>query len=155
MRARFILYVRDQRRGAEFYAAVLATSPQLNVPSMTEFVLPGGSVLGLMPETGMVSLLGPVLPDPRLANGVPRSELYLVVQEALPFIVRATTLGARMLSPLQHRDWGHSAGYFLDRDGQVLAFAEQLPDLGSQGLTAPRWPSAEPRSRPCHLVPSS
>ena len=131
MRAHFILYVRDQRRSTEFYAGVLATSPQLDVPGMTEFALPGGSVLGLMPEAGIVSLLGSVLPDPQLANGVPRSELYLVVSEASPFITRATTLGARMLSPLQPRSWGHSAGYLLDPDGHVLAFAEQSGDLGS------------------------
>lgn len=130
MRVHFILYVHDQVRSTEFYAGVLATSPQLNVPGMTEFVLPGGSVLGLMPETGIVALLGSVLPDPQLANGVPRSELYLVVPEALPFIVRATGLGARLLSPLQHRDWGHSVGYLLDHDGHVLAFAEQIRELG-------------------------
>ncbi|MCM2315647.1 MAG: VOC family protein [Thermoanaerobaculia bacterium] len=125
MKAHFILYVRDQRRSTEFYTGVLAASPQLDVPGMTEFALPGGSVLGLMPEAGIVSLLGSALPDPRLADGVPRSELYLVVPEAAPFIARATTLGARVLSPLQPRDWGHSAGYLLDPDGHVLAFAEQ------------------------------
>lgn len=129
MKAHFVLYVRDQRRSTEFYAGVLATSPQLDVPGMTEFALEGGSVLGLMPEAGIVALLGPDLPDPRLANGVPRSELYLVVSEARPFIARAIAFGARVLSPLQDRDWGHSAGYLLDPDGHVIAFAEQL--LGS------------------------
>ena len=129
MNAHFILYVRDQRRSTEFYSGVLCSSPRLDVPGMTEFELPGGSVLGLMPETGIVSLLGSSgLPDPRLANGVARSELYLVVPEARPFIERATALGARMLSPLQRRDWGHSAAYLLDPDGHVLAFAEKPAD---------------------------
>lgn len=125
MNAHFILYVRDQRRSTEFYAGVLSTAPQLDVPGMTEFALPGGSILGLMPEASIVALLGPGLPDPRLANGIPRSELYLVVSEAGPFIVRAIALGARLLSPLQDRNWGHSAGYLLDPDGHVIAFAEQ------------------------------
>ncbi|MGK2860095.1 MAG: GNAT family N-acetyltransferase [Thermoanaerobaculia bacterium] len=142
MKAHFILYVGDQRRSTEFYAGVLATSPQLDVPGMTEFALPGGSILGLMPESGIVSLLGAALPDPQLASGIPRSELYLVVPEALPFIVRAMTIGARLLSPLQRRDWGHSAGYLLDPDGHVLAFAEEpvtsvreAPSSGERTMT--------------------
>jgi catechol 2,3-dioxygenase-like lactoylglutathione lyase family enzyme len=131
MKAHLILYVRDQRRSTEFYAGVLATAPQLDVPGMTEFALPGGAVLGLMPEAGITALLGPGLPDPRLANGVPRSELYLVVSEAGPFIARAIARGARLLSPLQDRNWGHAAGYLLDPDGHVIAFAEQPLLLGS------------------------
>lgn len=131
MRAHFIFYVRDQRRSSAFYAGVLDAPPQLDVPGMTEFALPGGSVLGLMPEQGIVALLGSALPDPRLAGGAPRAELYLVVADALPFIERAVTLGARMLSPLQLRGWGHSAGYLLDPDGHVLAFADDPGGAGA------------------------
>lgn len=131
MQAHFILYVDDQQRSTEFYAGVLAASPHLDVPGMTEFVLPGGAILGLMPAAGIVSLLGPALPDPRAARGIPRSELYLVVSDALPFISRALALGGRLLSPLQLRDWGHSAGYLLDPDGHVLAVAEQSLHAGA------------------------
>lgn len=62
MRDHFILYVRDQRKSAAFYAGVLSIPPQLDVPGMTEFVLPGGAILGLMPEAGIVELLGAELP---------------------------------------------------------------------------------------------
>jgi len=49
---------------------------------MTEFALGTGIVLGLMPETGIRSLLGSALPDPAAGRGIPRAELYLVVDDA-------------------------------------------------------------------------
>ena len=42
----------------------------------------------------------------------------------LPF-ARAIEFGAREVSPLALRDWGHSVAYSLDPDGHVLAFASQ------------------------------
>jgi len=119
----FILYVKDQRAAEAFYTSVLATGPRLDVPGMTEYDLPGGGVLGLMPEVGIRKLLGPGLPDPAGARGIPRSELYLVVADAAACLRRAQEQGARLLSPMQERDWGHVTGYVLDRDGHVLAFA--------------------------------
>lgn len=123
----FVLYVASQARSAEFYSAVLGKGPRLNVPGMTEFDLGGGAVLGLMPETGIKRLLGDSLPDPAQAHGVPRAELYLLVEDAATSHTRALDAGARELSPLLPRDWGHRAAYSLDPDGHVLAFAEPLP----------------------------
>ena len=123
MTAHFIFYVRDQERSTAFYATALGVSPRLHVPGMTEFALSGGAVLGLMPEGGIVALLGPSLPDPRRASGIPRAELYLLVPDPGAAITRAINAGAISLSPLQPRDWGHIAGYVLDPDGHVLAFA--------------------------------
>lgn len=119
----FIFYVRDQELAARFYQAALAARPRLHVPGMTEFELPGGAVLGLMPEAGIRRLLGPALPDPSGAAGAPRAELYLVVDEPEAYMRQARSAGARMLSPVLARDWGHEAGYVLDPDGHVLAFA--------------------------------
>jgi hypothetical protein len=90
---------------------------------MTEFELPGGSILGLMPEDGIQRLLGGSLPELRRARGVPRSELYLVVDDPRTFHERAVEAGATELSAVQLRDWGHRAGYSLDPDGHVIAFA--------------------------------
>lgn len=120
----FILYVADQARATAFYAAALGLAPRLHVPGMTEFALPGGGVLGLMPEAGIRRLLGAALPDPAAAHGVPRSELYLLVPDAAAAHARALAAGARELSPPAWRDWGHRAAYALDADGHVLAFAE-------------------------------
>ena len=53
MSIEFILYVADQSRSARFYAELLGLAPSLDVPGMTEFTLPGGCKLGLMPEAGI------------------------------------------------------------------------------------------------------
>lgn len=119
----FILYVADQARSTAFYEAALGLAPRLNVPGMTEFALPGGGVLGLMPEAGIRRLLGGALPDPALARAAPRCELYLLVDDPAAAHARALAAGARELSPLAPRDWGHTAAYALDPDGHVLAFA--------------------------------
>jgi catechol 2,3-dioxygenase-like lactoylglutathione lyase family enzyme len=121
-----ILYVADQARSTQFYQSVLG-APRLDVPGMSEFDLPGGAVLGLMPEAGIRRLLGPVLPDPAAAQGIPRAELYLLVANATELHQRALAAGAIELSPLSLRDWGHRVAYALDADGHVLAFAS-LPD---------------------------
>jgi hypothetical protein len=119
----FILYVAEQSASTAFYSMVLAIQPRLDVPGMTEFALPGGAILGLMPEAGIRNLLGRHLPDPATARGVPRAELYLLVQAPAPYFQRALAAGARELSPLLARDWGHLAAYCLDPDDHVLAFA--------------------------------
>lgn len=119
----FVLSVANQARSTSFYSEVLATGPRLNVPGMTEFELPGGASLGLMPITGIRGLLGDALPDPGAAHGIPRAELYLLVEAPDLLHTRAVTAGAKELSPLQPRSWGHSAAYSLDPDGHVLAFA--------------------------------
>jgi len=118
-----ILYVAEQERSAAFYEKVLGFAPRLNVPGMTEFELPGGAVLGLMPVAGIKRLLGEAIPDPGLAEGIPRAELYLVVETPHDYYRRAIDAGARELSPIVIRDWGHEAGYVLDPDGHVVAFA--------------------------------
>ena len=123
MAAHFILYVRDQRASAAFYRDALGIDPRLDVLGMTEFELAGGTVLGLMPEAGIRRLIGSELPDPAQATGIPRAELYLRVDDPEACHQRALHGGGRELSPVQPRNWGDRAGYLLDRDGHVLAFA--------------------------------
>jgi uncharacterized protein len=123
----FILYVREQGRSTKFYCEVLGREPVLNVPGMTEFELDGGASLGLMPEQGICSLLGAVLPDPAGARGVPRAELYLSVEGAKDHHRRALIAGAKELSPTMDRPWGDRVSYVLDPDSHVLAFAESIP----------------------------
>ncbi len=128
-RVHFILYVHDQAASARFYRAVFEQAPRLDVPGMTEFAL-GDAVLGLMPEAGIRRLLGDALPDPKQARGVPRAEVYLMVDDPAQHHRRALAAGGRELSPLTPRDWGHEAAYALDLDGHVLAFARALGDRG-------------------------
>lgn len=119
--AHLILYVADQAASTRFYSAVLDTSPRLDVPGMTELALPGNALLGLMPESGVDSLFaGAVAPR---APGVSRAELYLRVRDPAAAHARALAAGAKELSPLSRRDWGHDVAYSLDPDGHVLALA--------------------------------
>ncbi len=123
LRAHFILYVANQDNSTRFYSEVLAQPPQLHVPGMTDFALPGGTILGLMPESSITALLSPHLGSPAAARGIARAELYLVVEEPKNFHARALAAGACELSPLLPRNWGHLASYCTDPDGQVIAFA--------------------------------
>lgn len=124
----FILYVADQEQSTAFYSAVLNLKPRLHVPGMSEFSLPGGGVLGLMPEQSIRTLLGPALPDPGSGGRVPRCEIYLMVEEPAAWHSRSLAAGAKELGPLRPRNWGHLAAYSLDLDGHVLAFATVDPD---------------------------
>jgi hypothetical protein len=90
---------------------------------MTEFELSADGVLGLMPAAGIKRLLGERLPDPDGAKGAPRAELYLLVEDPGASHRLALENGAREMSSLLPRGWGHEAAYSLDLDGHVLAFA--------------------------------
>ncbi len=123
MKPHFIFYVSDQEASARFYKKVLAQKPALDVPGMTEFELGNGSVLGLMPSSGIKKLLGDRLPDPSAAQGIPRAELYLVVDNPEEYHARALQAGAVELDSMRVRDWGHATAYSMDADGHVLVFA--------------------------------
>ena len=123
--AHFILYVADQAAATAFWTGVLGQPPSVDAPGMTEFTLTQGAVLGLMPEAGIRALLGPALPDPASGRGVPRCELYVVVDDPGGHHARALAAGAREMSPLRQRNWGDKAVYSLDLDGHVVAFASR------------------------------
>ncbi len=125
MEVEFILYVSDQKRSRDLYARLLDRAPVLEVPGITEFDL-GGCKLGLMPEHGIARIITPALPHPSKASGVPRCELYLVVDDLGRSIQLAREAGAALVSPASDRDWGHRVAYFADPDGHVIALAEPM-----------------------------
>jgi uncharacterized glyoxalase superfamily protein PhnB len=91
---------------------------------MTEFALADNAILGLMPNCSASRLLNVEVGDP--TNTASRCEVYLVVDEPAAYHERALSAGARELSPLMTRDWGHAAAYILDPDGHVIAFAQPI-----------------------------
>ena len=123
MIAHFILFVAAQEKSTTLYSSVLGEAPILNVPGMTEFRLGQGAILGPMPEDGIARLRGASIDHPSSAWNAPRSELYLMVDDAGAFHSRAIASGARELSPLTLRNWGHMVASSLDPDGNLLAFA--------------------------------
>lgn len=122
----FILYIKDQARSTAFYRVLLERDPVLDVPGMTEFELSPGSKLGLMPEQGIARLISGALPHPALAQGIPRCELYLLVDHLDAAMQQAVQAGAVEVSPAADRDWGHRVAYFADPDGHVIALAQAL-----------------------------
>ena len=125
MKSYFILYISDQQAVTDFYAAVLGVGPRLNVPGMTEFELNDGAVLGLMPEQSASRLLESKIDTSNLQQN-PCAEIYLIVDEPSAYHARAIAAGAKEVSPLSTRDWGHEAAYSIDISGHVLAFAREL-----------------------------
>ena len=121
-----ILYVANQKISRDFYSSVLQKEPDLEVPGMTEFTLTNELKLGLMPENGIAKILKDKTPHPALGNGIPRCELYLMVdsiEEDYEFALKA---GAKEISPIQVRDWGDRVGYVADPDGHIIAFAQRI-----------------------------
>ncbi|MDP4198041.1 MAG: VOC family protein [Bacteroidota bacterium] len=121
-----ILYVADQAHSRDFYAAILGLTPALDVPGMTEFQI-GDATLGLMPSRGIKRLLGDSIKNPELTRDIPRCELYLTVDDPNLYASLAIESGARLLSPLARRDWGHDVVYLADPDEHIIAFARALP----------------------------
>jgi len=120
-----ILYVSSQEKSKQFYSEILKQSPSLDVPGMTEFTLANNLKLGLMPNDGIAKIVTPVLPDPTSGNGIPRCELYLLVDNLEEIFELAVQLGAKKVSDISVRDWGDRVGYMSDFDGHVIAFAEK------------------------------
>lgn len=122
--AHTILFVADQAKSTEFYSRVLDVTADLNVPGMTEFRLSDGAVLGLMPRSSAKRLFADTVEIAIEDDFHKSAELYLLVDDAAAYLQRAFEAGAKKISPLNLRDWGHRAGYCLDPDGHIIAFAE-------------------------------
>lgn len=121
-----ILYVADQQKSREFYSSILQRQPDLDVPGMTEFILTKELKLGLMPESGIAKILKDRTPHPASGNGIPRCELYLLVDSLSEAFEQSLKAGATEVSAIQDRDWGDRVGYVSDPDGHIIAFAEQI-----------------------------
>lgn len=121
-----ILYVADQQKSRDFYSKLLQLEPVLDVPGMTEFSLLQGLKLGLMPENGIARILGDKMPHPANGQGIPRCELYLLVENPEKMFLIALNCGVVEVSKIQERDWGHRVGYVADPDGHIIAFAKEI-----------------------------
>lgn len=120
-----ILYVSNQERSKIFYSAILKQLPSLDVPGMTEFMLADNLKLGLMPDNGIAKIVTPLMPHPSAGTGIPRCELYLLVDDLQSVFDNAIKFGAKEISKVSDRDWGDRVGYVADFDGHVIAFAEK------------------------------
>ncbi len=122
----FIIYVEDQQKSKDFYQNILQQQPILDAPGMTEFTISEHTKLGIMPETGIAKILGKETPHPSTGKGIPRSEIYLYVDNPLHYYLRAIESGAKPISQLQIRNWGDEVAYCADIDGHIIAFARKV-----------------------------
>lgn len=120
-----ILYVRDLPSSKAFYDHAFGWQSTVDVINYAEYQVCNGARLGLMPQSNTAGFLGDELGSRTPADGCPRAELYLSVDEVEPIVDRLTAIGAPCTSSLQQRDWGDRAAYFLDPDGYVLAVADR------------------------------
>ncbi len=126
MKVEFILYVEDQSRSKEFYKSFLQMKPLLDVPGMTEFLLTADCKLGIMPNTGIQKILNDTVPNPSLGNGIPRCELYLIIDNPEDYMQWGLQAGAKLIDEMKDRDWGDRVGYLADPDGHIIAVAEKM-----------------------------
>ncbi len=121
-----ILYCKDQQKSRDFYSKILNQAPILDLSGMTEFQLTSEVKLGLMPESGIVKILGNKTPNPDLGNGIPRCELYIYVENPDASFINAINFGAKEVSKAELRDWGDIVSYVSDIDGHIVAFAKKI-----------------------------
>lgn len=123
-----ILYVSDQEASRAFYQQLFRKAPDLDVPGMTEFHITPHCKIGLMPNHGIAKILGHKTPHPDNGNGIPRCELYFYVNDIRLEFDNAVKSGAKLISPVEERNWGDKVCYFSDPDGHIIAFAEPMDD---------------------------
>lgn len=125
-----ILFVADQQLSTAFYENILRKKADLNVPGMTEFIFADNFKLGLMPNDGIAKILSDKTPHPASGVGIPRCELYLYVENVEAEFGNALKHGAKLISPIELRNWGDRVCYFADIDGHIIAFAETVNENG-------------------------
>lgn len=120
-----ILYVHNQQESTLFYEQIFRKSADLNVAGMTEFILNDYCKLGLMPNNGIAKIITPSMPHPNLGNGIPRCELYFLVNDLEEEYQNVKKHGVKIISEIEERNWGDTAFYFSDLDGHMIAFAKR------------------------------
>lgn len=121
----FIIYVENQEKSRDLYAAIFDSAPVLDVDGMTEFIINEYTRLGLLPGDGIVRVLEGNVDNPNQNTAYPRCELYLYVDDPEAYYEKALAHGARGISEAKIRNWGDYTSYCADFDGNVIAFAKK------------------------------
>lgn len=134
MKTYFIIYVDDLDKTKLFYELLFNIKPVIDEPGMAEFKLPDESTLGIMPNTSLEKLFGSDFKIEKNRKSLPQTELYFLVDDALPFHNKAVQLGATEIRAFSKMDWGHKAAYSINHDGHILAFAEETKQKKQKSL---------------------
>jgi uncharacterized protein len=120
-----ILAVDDLARSLEFYEGVFGwpRNERIDYRNYVELKPDDGGTIGLYERDGYAQTVG-ADPVPVPADAVSPAYVYVRVEDAAEAADRLRAAGARELSPLTPRQWGETAGWFADPDGNVVAVAE-------------------------------
>jgi predicted enzyme related to lactoylglutathione lyase len=124
-----ILAVADLERSVEFYARAFGWPVRARVPVYVEFELPDGNGLGLYRREAFARNAGQE-PHAVPAGAIAGTEIYLRCDDLEGDARRVEAAGGRVLSPAAPRDWGDTAAYFADPDGNVVVLA--VPGAGGE-----------------------
>ncbi len=119
-----ILYVSNQEKSKIFYEILLNKKPSLDVLGMTEFTLNKFLKIGIMPYDSIAKIISPIMPHPNTGTGIPRCELYLIVDNLEKNFEKMLKNGATLVKPISKMDWSHTVGYLADYDGHIIALAK-------------------------------
>jgi predicted enzyme related to lactoylglutathione lyase len=124
-----VLAVADLERSLAFYEAAFAwpRNPRIDYANYVELHPDDGGTLGLYERGGFAGTVG--VEPLSIDNGkVAPSYVYVRVEDVEDAVRRLTDAGGRPLSALTARQWGETAAWFADPDGNVIAVAGPTPD---------------------------
>lgn len=121
-----VLSVSDVDRAKQFYDDAFGWQPHLEWPGeYAELELPDNDWLGLYREDGYAASAGTSV-DELKRGRYGGAELYVQVDDVKAAMESLRKAGAKALSPLARRGWGHEAAYFADPDGNIVAVAHPV-----------------------------
>lgn len=120
-----ILAVDDLQSMLRFYAQAFDWTPTVETPVYAEFTVSDQRRIGLYRRASFAATSG------QPASGIPDcalrgTELYFHCEDVDAAFRRASSAGARELSPPTARPWGDRVGYLSDPEGTVIALAAPI-----------------------------
>src|SRR5438309_1284401 len=120
-----ILYVEDIERSVAFYRDVVGVPHKFTDASYAEFATEG-TRFALFDRAALTELIG------RKVDGEgPWGEVAFLVDDLGAQAERLRRAGVRILAGPVDRPWGQRTLHFLDPDGNVVEFAQELPREGA------------------------
>jgi predicted enzyme related to lactoylglutathione lyase len=119
-----IFAVSDLERSLAFYESAFdwPRNDRIDFANYVELHPADGGTIGLYERTGFAETVGaePLSIDD---GKVPPAYVYVRVDDVAATVARLEAAGGRPLSALRARDWGETAAWFADPDGNVIAVA--------------------------------